>query len=129
MGVKGEHCIYMIFSDGFKNRKESGYTVLNPSTKEVFRVVIPGITNNESELLGLQHAVGIASQGEEIRTDSRCAIAWVKGGRAAARPDLNPICAAVRLAAREKQLVLRWVRREQNLAGILNEQHVHSRAA
>jgi ribonuclease HI len=81
-------------------------------------------TNNDGELLGIEYAATqVCGQGDEIRTDSQIALRWVQVGGSKARPDLDPVCRCAKQAVWEKGLTVRWVRREQNLAGLWNEEH------
>lgn len=115
------------FVDGFTFQKNpspigGGFTVLDQAGNLIERCEVRRyFTNNEGELLGIAYAVSKAEPGDEIRTDSQCAVAWVNNGRSKARPDLGELCAETRRVLENKGLELRWVRREDNLAGQFNE--------
>lgn len=118
------------YVDGFTvgsnpSPRGGGFTVLDQDGNLIERREVRRyFTCNEGELLGIAFAVSKAQPGDEIRTDSQCAVAWVKNGRSKARPDLGELCAETRRVLERKGLELRWVRREQNLAGIFNEEYI-----
>lgn len=119
------------YVDGFTiggnpSRIGGGFTVLDQAGNLIERREVRRyFTNNEGELLGIAYAISKAEPADEIRTDSQCAVAWVNNGWSKARPDLGELCAESRRVLERKGLVLRWVRREQNLAGVWNEEHDH----
>jgi ribonuclease HI len=111
----------MIYCDGFSNNKESGYTVCDQDGNVLVREVFPyRRTNNEAELRGVLAAVQLAT--DFVVTDSQCVTLWVKAGKCAARPDLTPIAAEVRRLLKGRGVRLVWQPREQNKAGMFNEQ-------
>lgn len=77
-------------------------------------------TNNEGELLGAHYAALLAPEGMKIITDSNNTIKWVNGGNKS-RPDLDWICRFTAKLMKDKNLSLEWRPREENLAGIWNE--------
>ena len=117
------------FVDGFTvgsnpSRVGGGFTVVDENNNLIERREVRRyFTNNEGELLGISFAVHLAQPGDEVITDSQCAQAWVRAGRSKARPDLSELCSTTKSVAAEKHLQIRWVRRENNLAGIYNEEH------
>lgn len=116
------------FVDGFtigKNPSDigGGFTVVDENRKLVYREQINkgNFTNNEGELLGIAFAAALASPGDEIISDSNCAIIWAKAGFAKARPDLSPKCNTAKNFIGFKNLKLEWCPRHLNLAGLYNE--------
>ena len=82
-----------------------------------------GFTNNEGELLGVLYACMLASHGDTIVTDSQNTIAWIRSGTPKARPDLTDFATLAKDLVSKKQVTVKWLPREQNLAGIYNEEH------
>lgn len=110
----------MIYSDGFSNNKESGYTVCDQDGKVLERVVFPNRrTCNEAELRGVHAAVQLCS--DVVVTDSKVVTYWVRSAQCNARPDLTPIAVEINRLLRERGLRLVWGPREGNLAGNYNE--------
>lgn len=112
-----------------------GFTVLkNPSevgggftVAEDGRIIVsinaprPGLTNNEAELLACYYACLLAENGSVIVTDSRNTLAWVRSGKPKARPDLGWLAQATHDSVLEKDLLVVWRGRGENVAGIYNE--------
>lgn len=123
----------MIHADGFVMGKNpspvgGGYTLVDGQGKLLLRREIRDLesfTNNDGELRGLVHALLIAKQNDIVVTDSKTVYWWVTKGRAKARPDLNPICRMGNRAMKDKKVEVRWVRREENLAGIYNDDYAY----
>lgn len=74
-------------------------------------------TNNEAELLGVLFCSGIADDNDTIFTDSMNTIYWVKSGKPKARPDLKEIVNMAKSMVSKKHLQIKFIKREQNLAG------------
>jgi len=102
-----------------------GYTILNENNEviETKRIYKKGFTNNEGELLGALRAIELAENGSEIYTDSQCICYWIQNGRSKARKDLNEILKNAYADMEKKDLTLVWIPREENLAGIYNEEN------
>jgi hypothetical protein len=111
------------FTDGFRNRKASGYTVTDHTGKVIAHLSEPPYryTNNESELQGIIFAATVAEEGSEIITDSKVCMAWIRRGAASARPDLDRLIDALKGVIGAKGLKVYWRPREENLAGKWNE--------
>lgn len=75
-------------------------------------------TSNEAELLGALRATELASNGDEIITDSMNTYYWIKNGKSKARPDLNELMLKAKNNIKLKNLTLVQKPREENLAGI-----------
>jgi ribonuclease HI len=117
------------YTDGFTiggnpGKVGGGYTIVDEGNNLVEQVTIekPGMTNNETELLGVLAALKLCSKGDKIITDSENTRAWIKSSNPKARPDLKPLCAEAKELAERKQVVVEWQPRGSNLAGIYNEQ-------
>lgn len=102
-----------------------GYTIVNEHNEvvEIKRIYKKGFTNNEGELLGVLRAIELSEIGSEIYTDSQCICFWVKNGKSKARKDLNDILKNAYSDMEKKNLTLVWIPREENLAGIYNEEN------
>lgn len=110
----------MIYSDGFSNKKESGYTVCNADGDVLVREVFPNRrTCNEAELRGVRAALNYSQ--DSVITDSKVVTYWVQSGKCQARPDLTPVVREVQTILRERGIRLKWLPREENLAGSYNE--------
>lgn len=81
-----------------------------------------GFTNNEGELLGVQKALEIAQERDVVSTDSKVVMSWVRSGNPKARPDLKYISQQCKRLVVQKNIRLIWEGRENNLAGIYNEE-------
>lgn len=113
----------MIYTDGFSNNKESGYTVCDRDGNVLNRTVFPSQrTSNEAELRGVYAALQFAS--DLIVTDSKVVTYWVRSGQCQARPDLTPVARAIYEQLLWRGIKLEWRPREQNKAGKLNEKYL-----
>lgn len=117
-----------IHADGFMFHSNpsptgGGYTLVNcdGTLLERQEILKPGITNNETELLAVLRAAELSRPGGTILTDSQVSRTWVRKGRAKGRPDLNPSIERCKDLVRAKKLVVRFIPREKNLAGLYNE--------
>src|SRR5574343_619490 len=54
-------------------------------------LLIPNVTNNETELRACCEAIRLANNGDEIIVDSQNTISWLRKGRTNARADLLPM--------------------------------------
>lgn len=101
-----------------------GYRVLNDYNQVVSEETIYkyGFTNNEGELLGVQKALEIAQERDVVSTDSKVVMSWVRSGNPKARPDLKYISQQCKRLVVQKNIRLIWEGRENNLAGIYNEE-------
>lgn len=115
-------------TDGYCCRNGSpdaygGFTVFkNGELLETRRLEKTGVTSNECELAGLLFAAEAAEEGSEIVTDSNVVIFWTRSGKPKARMDLQPWALRVKELVREKKLDVYWAPREENQAGIYNEE-------
>lgn len=117
------------YSDGFTiaaspSKIGGGYRVLNDLNQLVSEETIYkyGFTNNEGELLGVEKALQIAQERDIVSTDSKVVMSWVRSGNPKARPDLKEVVQHCHKMVLEKNVRLLWEGRENNLAGIYNEE-------
>ena len=103
-----------------------GYTVLNEHNEliEEKRIYKQGFTNNEGELLGVVRALELARDKDEVYTDSQCIYYWLKNGKSKSRPDLLEMIKRGHQLSYEKDIKIVWIPREENLAGIYNENNI-----
>lgn len=80
-------------------------------------------TNNEGELLAIYNSTKLAENETKIITDSMCAFYWARSGKPKSRPDLKEICQETKKLIKNKELILEWQSREENLAGWHNENY------
>jgi ribonuclease HI len=78
-------------------------------------------TNNEREYEAIIEALHRCSRQDEIISDSQLCVNQIKGEWKVKQPHLLPLCNEAQLLLKEKQCTLKWIRREQNLAGHLLE--------
>lgn len=106
---------------GFTIKSEDGFLF----THKILRnpVLFDGrpFTNNEGELLGAVFAAAMAPVGTTLVTDSKNTIAWLASANPKARPDLKWLCALGAALIKQKNLTLKWLPRDYNLAGQHNE--------
>jgi ribonuclease HI len=127
-------CSNVLFSDGFLLGRSNpssiggGYTVTDQHGKVLERKIIysKNFTNNEAELLGLLCAIELASLYDEIVVDSNTIISWIKKGRSKARKDLNHLLSTGKELSLKKKLYIYWRPRDENKAGVYNEEHHHN---
>ena len=117
------------YVDGFTIKSNpskigGGFTVVDEAGKLIHRQEYRRwFTNNEGELQGIYFAAQLAKRGDTIFTDSQIARNWVLRGNSGGRPDLRHVAGQAQFWVSDKRLQLRWVRRDQNLAGVWNEQY------
>lgn len=102
-----------------------GFTICDETGKVIKRVerLKKNFTNNEAELLAVAEAAIISFVGDTIITDSQNTISWIKNPKGnKARPDLADVCRLTDALIKAKQLKLEWKRRDENLAGLVNEE-------
>lgn len=103
------------FGGGFTVTDELG----NVLTRQ--KIMKQNFTNNEAELLGVLKACELSEENGTVVTDSMNTIFWVRRGKAKARPDLNDVIAKTKKIAEDKKIKIEWRKRDENLAGIYNE--------
>lgn len=120
----------IIYTDGFTfgpnpSSKGGGFTLTDEYGNQILRRTINKeyFTCNEAELLGVLEALEIAEDKSIVFTDSWNTIYWVRRGACKARPDLNEYALKANTLLINKGINLNWVKREENYAGILNEQY------
>ena len=85
------------------------------------RIMKNNFTNNEAELLGVLKACELSEYEGIVVTDSMNTIFWTRKGKSKARPDLNEKIKRAKILIESKKLNLIWKKRDENLAGIYNE--------
>ena len=117
----------IIYTDGYTiggnpSLKGGGYTLMDGEAKLLKQGKLEGtITNNEAEFRGILAALELASEGDQIITDSMICLYWIRSGKAKARPDLDYLIAQAQKLKFEKKVILEWQPRDKNLAGQFNE--------
>lgn len=113
-----------IYTDGFtigKNPSNTGggFVLIVEENAKIYveRIFKTNFTNNEAELCGLNKASQFASEGDWILSDSFTAIAWVHRGNCKARPDLCQMAKDAKDNCEYKNLILKHIPRELNIAG------------
>ena len=117
------------YTDGFLHgrgnpcAKGGGYTITDDKGKVVEREVVSRtyLTNNEAEVMGIIRALEICKTFDEISSDSKCCIIWIKAGFSKARPDLENFLKIGNRLWHLKQVNLRWESRWKNKAGFFNQ--------
>ena len=117
------------YTDGFLNGRGNpcprggGYTIADEKGKviEHEQISSSSLTNNEAEVTGIVRVLEICHTLDEISTDSKVCLIWVKAGFSRTRPDLDSLLKICNRLWHEKMVNLHWERREKNLAGFLNE--------
>ena len=119
-----------IHSDGFQFHSNpspvgGGFTLIDGDGNIVERKTIlkVGMTCNEAELLGVVRAVELIESEGTVFTDSKVIAHWVRRGRARSRPDLNEVIRKCKEQIEKKKVKIKFVPRNENLAGIYNERH------
>jgi len=106
------------FTDGFKNKKATGYIIINNSGDLIDYKEFEDIkTNNEAEYEGVLSACKNASTRDTILTDSKliyghCVLGW-KCNYKHLQKYVNEITELIYT----KVLQLRWIPRDKNAAG------------
>lgn len=118
----------ILYADGFvignnPSPVGGGYVVCDEHSNIVEEHTIRKhyFTNNESELLGVCAALKLIDTDGEVYTDSENTIKWIKKGFCKARPDLNDACVEAKNLMFNKRVKLLWIRRNENLAGLIND--------
>ena len=104
------------------NGKTCGYAIVD----EKGRVVVhnefeKAYTNNEMEYTAVWKAVQLATSDTRIVTDSQLVVNQVNGTWAVNEGKFNRVVEEIRKFIKKKNLVLEWVPRKENLAGIFLE--------
>jgi ribonuclease HI len=103
-----------------------GYTIVDDNNELVLTKSIDkiGMTNNEAELLGMYECLLNCPEIETISTDSQVIHGWIVKGmrKKCPRKDLEPLVIKCRDLLREKRAKIIWEGRDDNLAGIYNDE-------
>jgi hypothetical protein len=110
--------------------KGGGFTIVDQTGTLRARAQAPlagmltHFTNNDAELWAVAAGAHLAKVGDTIRSDSEVMVRWwVPRGVCKSRGDLNVLCQYAHNLIRDKRLILLWVPREENLAGLYNDSH------
>lgn len=114
------------YADGFHNHLTYGYSVVNSKnelieTEEFVKGSWHDGTNNIAEYLGVLKACELAGKGDLIISDSMLVVQQVNGRWKVKCDHLLPYCLNVKKIKAQKNLTIKWLRREKNLAGHFNE--------
>jgi ribonuclease HI len=74
-------------------------------------------TNNEEEYYGVITALELCSEGDAVLTDSLLVVNQVKGFYKVKKQHLKPLCDKVKELLILKSASLKWISREENIAG------------
>jgi ribonuclease HI len=120
------------YVDGYTRERNpspigGGFTITDEEGKVLIRFEVKkkGFTNNEAELLAVKFCLEkYCDTDDEISTDSMNTISWIRRGKSKARPDLGEAISSARYILDSKNVLLLWEGREENLAGIYNDEVV-----
>jgi ribonuclease HI len=107
---------------GTKNNGQFGnqktvVVVTNAAGKVIVEEWIGDKTNNEGELTAIIRAAGKIPRGALILSDSDLAVKWVQGKYRTKVERLKPLIYDATTAVTSKDIKVRWIPREENLAG------------
>ena len=115
-----------IYCDGSGfNGKVSGYTVIQEGQEPIVMEFQENFTSNEMEYQAVLKALELATESDEIFSDSRLVVEQVKGNWAIKSKNILPFAQQANELLREKKCALTWVPREENLAGQARENKVY----
>lgn len=108
--------------DAYKNPKNGrGFSVCDAFGNLLSTSVLTPGSSNEAEVIAIANVALDCSNKSYIYSDSQVAIGWIRKGKSMKRPDLNPFLRRIQAVVRDKGIVIRWLPREQNQAGIFND--------
>lgn len=118
------------YTDGFHNHDEYGYCVVDVNnnlikTESFVKDNWGDGTSNIAEYLGVINAMFLAERGDTIVTDSLLVVNQVNGKWKVKKEHLVEYCLKAKYYLLNKKLRLVWIRRDKNLAGILNDKLKH----
>jgi ribonuclease HI len=106
-----------IYCDGSGfNGKVSKFGIITDEGKSSTMVFNQELTNNLMEYSGIVMAAIVASEGDEILSDSQLAVKQINGDWKCKEKSLYPLCRAASALIIGKNLSLKWIPREQNKA-------------
>lgn len=109
----------VIYTDGAGwNGRVSRWCVAQHGKDPRVIVRLEKFTSNEMEYAALISALQEAPAGAMIRTDSRLVVGQVARGWKIQAKNLQGMADAAKQLVRQKQIILVWIPRECNLAGI-----------
>jgi ribonuclease HI len=74
--------------------------------------------------MGMREALYLAAKGDTIRTDSKLVWGQLTQGWKVKQPHLVPLVAECKILLAAKQIIIEWVSRRENNAGILIEKGI-----
>ncbi len=112
---------------GTKNNGRFGHqqtvvVVTDGTVKVLVEEWIGDKTNNEGELIAIARAAAKASRGSMILSDSDLAVKWVGGKYRTKIERLKPLIYDAMTATKAKDISVKWIPRDKNLAGHYIEQ-------
>lgn len=106
IGVKSAYCV--VNEKGMMLKKEESFA---PNNK----------TSNEEEYRGVIAALKICNTGDEVLTDSQLVVNQINGLHKVKKKHLLTYRDEAKRLADEKQVLVKWIPREENLAGKIFE--------
>ena len=103
------------------NGKVSRWAVVNDAQFQRITVKHERLTNNQAEYSAMKEALGMANDGDEIRSDSELIVYQLTGKYRTKNVRLKPLHEECRNLMNQKRARLVIVRREENKAGKLLE--------
>lgn len=76
-----------------------------------------GVTNNVAEYCAVLNAMMLADEGDEVLSDSQMVVYQITGKYKCKASHLIPLCNAAMHILVQKRVKVRWVPREENVAG------------
>lgn len=116
----------VLYSDGWLNYRTFGFSVVDSEKNILVRREYPvknSVTDtcNTAEYLGVINAFNIARKGDTIYSDSELVVQQINGNWKINYYHLKILCGSARSILKEKNLTLKWISRNSNLAGLFNE--------
>ena len=105
------------------NGSLSCYAIVNEQKDYLMEVVAKEFTNNAMEYQGMIKALELASEGDQIFSDSKLVVNQVNGIWKVKEKSLIPYWGKAKELKKRKCITLTWVPREKNKAGRLIESH------
>lgn len=104
-------------NNGRFGHQETVVVVTDGNGKVLVEEWVGDKTNNEGELIAIARAAGKAPRGALILSDSDLAVKWVAGKYHTKIERLKPLIYDAMSATKTKDISVKWIPREKNLAG------------
>lgn len=116
----------VLYSDGWLNYRTFGFSIVDSEKNILVRKEYPvknSVTDtcNTAEYLGVINALNIATNGDIVYSDSELVVQQINGNWKVNFYHLKVLCGAARLLLRDKKITLKWIGRDNNLAGLFND--------